>query len=375
MIGQRLALSLAALAMGAAGCDGASGTLFEERDFVCAAGATQPCDTTTPRSSDDARTVEETADMTDTTLTYVVDFLSIPRAMSGQAPGFNLDGIDSGAGSTEPGVTCERYQPDYTSVFDNGHVGVDNALAGLLGSLQSFIPVANCPNGMQEGCLDAILAEQIADGSVLLLVELTGVNSLTYDSDIQMQLVLGGLPAGSGTACLVDADCTATGERCLGSAPTAATPEMGTCETAPTLEGATTTTGVHVGGRLAAGQTYTRVMPLGAPVAGDIFAGRVRATTASLTLEIDAGELVIPLEITSPEVRFNVSTTGLTDGAIGGVVQNQAILDAVEMFAPDFLEAAQGLIENAADVNPSATDVETCTALSVGIRFEGTTAL
>jgi hypothetical protein len=282
--------------------------------------------------SDSARTAEEPADMADTTAVYVVDLLSLPPASGGLAPGYNLDDLDSGAGSIEPGADCEAYNADYESLYDAGHVGVDNALTGLLMTIEGFIPVENCPGGVRMGCLDAILAQQIAEGTVLLMIEVSGINSYTYDSEVSMQLVMGGLPTGT---------------------------------TAPMLGG---------DGKLAPGQTFTRVMELGPAVTGDIFAGRLRATTSLITLTIDAGDFSIPLMISNPQVRFNITADALAEGQIGGYVQNEDIIAAASAIAPDQVAAVQGIVENVADIEPMADAPETCSAVSVGIVFGGTTA-
>lgn len=355
---RKIALGFAALSMVMYGCDGSDGTpdpegtLFPARDLVCEDGAVQPCETNTPVLSEDDRRVEEEGGAA-MTYTYVVRAIQLPEADDGMAAGFNLDDLDSGEGSGADDANCEELNEDFRSSTDPDHVGVDNALQGLVSIIEGFLSADDCPGGQVAGCIDALLQEQVNEGSVLLLMEVTDVNNLEYDSDIQLQLFLGSLPAGSGTACTTDADCTTSGERCIDDA----------CENAPVLEGEL----------LAAGQTFQTEMELGAPVDGDIFEGRVRARANLITIMIDAGDIMLPLMISNPEVRFDIAADGLANGAIGGFVQNADIIAAAREIAPDQEETIAEVVEMFADVNPG-TDPLFCTALSVGIQFDATTA-
>lgn len=326
MISRKLALGLAAVSLALVGCDNGTvdppieGTTFPERDFVCADGASAPCDTTEPARTDAERTAEEPGDLDNQSFVYVVNWISIPEPSSGRAPGFNLDGINSGE-TGDPAGDCEHFTPDFRAVNDD-HVGVDNALATLVPTIESL--------ALDGEDLDDVLLEQINEGSVLLGVRVTGVDSFDYDANIQMQLVLLQIPGG-GT---------------------------------PTLGG---------DGRLAPGQTYEVAMELGIAVNGDIFDGRVRAQTASLLLQINTGDFNLPLEISQPEVRFNISAEGLTAGTIGGFITIDAIVEAAAAAGGIDEATVRPVVEGYADIDPSAADPMVCEALSVGLSFEATT--
>ncbi len=319
------------------GCSGPAGTVFPERDFVCATGEAPPCATTTPRRTDAQRTEVEPEDFEDRTVSYIVNLIDVPSvAGTDPAPGFNLDGLDSGEGSTDPAATCEELAPDHTSSVDAGLVGVDNALAGAVTLLQGFA----CMGQPAPCTLGTLAINAINEGSVLLILEVRGLNSFEYDGAIELQFYLGALAGG--------ATCDAAG----GPAP------------CPTLEG----------GVLAAGQTFDTMAPLGSVVQGDVFDGRLRVRTSLLTLTLVAGGNTINLNITEPEVRFDIAEAGLSAGVIGGVLTLTDLVSLGAMFGVD-QATILGVVGSFLDVRPSAADPTACEAISVGLNFEATTVV
>ena len=270
-------IMITALALWA--CDGPvepplpDGETFPERDKVCAAGEAQPCVTDEDAHTAAERTHEVGNEHNDATFVYVVNRLSIPEAEDGVVAGFNLDGLDSGEGSDDA-EDCLGYTPDYVSSTDPDHIGVDNALEGLVGILAEQIVSDTCAGMPDE--LGCTLGEQINEGAVLLLLEVSGVESLEYDTDVQLQLAL-------------------------------------------TVDG-----------------------------------------------------MNVPLTITNPEIRADVSETGLTNGAIGGELTIADLQMTVEMLGLDF--DVEGVAGGFADLSPSAADPLTCEGLSVGITFGATSA-
>lgn len=303
-------------------------TVFPERDYVCASGGT-PCETIVPARTDTARTMIEPESMADTTLTFVVSTMALPRAEGGYAAGFNLDELDSGPGSEDSFADCEEFMPDYRSTSDPDHVGVDNAFQGLISTVEAFVPVEDCPGGVRAGCVDAMLQANIDQGESLLLIELRGVNDLTYDSDVEVQVYAGSMPAG----------------------------------VAPQLD---------AGGRLAPGQRFP-AEPMGPPVRADIFAGRVRARFPSLALPGGLGELMLPLSVHDAEVRFDLATGRLDDGQIGGHLEIEELANAAQALGTD-PATVRTVFEQYADIRPSAEDPQLCEAMSIGITFGATTA-
>jgi hypothetical protein len=320
----------------APGCDDGTvdpppGTEFDERDFVCADGESPPCATTDPAHSVEDRTAEEPAGA-DQSFTFVVSQISLPLAEDGEAAGFNLDGLDSGEGSNEPGADCEELTEDYTSLTDPDHVGVDNALQNLITTIEGFLDAADCPGMEQRGCLDALLQQQLNEGGVILMMEVTGVNDTEFDSDIQVQLVLGSLP--EGTMPVLGAD-----------------------------------------GFIEPGQTFGTDMVLGEPVDGDIFDGRVRVEAPELMLLVSTTDFDIPLLITEPEIRFDLDGMSASNGAIGGFLLNDDIVEAAATIGGIDEGTVRPIIENVSDITPMASMPDICSALSVGITFSAVSAV
>lgn len=258
---------------------------------------------------------------------YIVSSIEIPAVSGTDAIGFNLDDTVS----TGEGTSCVELTPDYNSINDPGEDGVDNALAGLVPQLGMLIG-DSCPAGTPAAeCLSALLSQQIAEGSVLLVMEVTDINSFANDSSISLQLFLGTVPG------------------CVDTDPT-------TC--APMLEG----------GTIAPGQTFD-VMAVGTAVPGSITNGRMTAITESLTISINTSGLALDLVLRNAEVRANITDGSLTNGAIGGSLRVQDIADAAEAIEPGLGETVLNILGNIADMEPQAADESMCDALSAGIKF------
>lgn len=319
----KLACRLVAICL-LTGCYDVSGGAtftFPPRDGECVDPAGVPC--TGTRSEAD-RTIRLPETMPDTTYVYVVSSLSIPEATPdpdgpdgperAQAAGFDLDGLDSRDGSIETDASCEDFHQDFRSVTDPNHFGVDNALQGIVGMEERVLDPAQCPGLTTEGCIDASIEQRISEGSLLLLVEVSGVNDLTYDSRVLLQLHFGATVDGM---------------------PPATDPD----------------------GTLSPGQAFVSTMRLDPAVEGDIFEGRLAARPESLPLAFEAGGFPFALTITQTQIRFDISDAGLTMGAIGGAW-------AWPAFDGDL---------SIGDLSPGA-DPSLCELLSVGLLFEATTA-
>ncbi len=336
MNSKRLACVLALAGFAMVGCDGTPSFTFPPRDSTCADPNMVPC-ATSENTTEEARTVPTPRTFPDgVTNTYVLAQISLPRPAEGTtrqlAPGFNVDGLDSGEGSEDLNANCEQFQPDYQSTTDPQHVGVDNALSGLIPTIEGLVGADGCPGGQTMGCIDALLAEQLEGGSFLLLMEVSDINDYSFDESITLQLFLGEVPA--------------NGELMLDGS-----------------------------GRIAPGQTFdTQMVQLGPAVAGDIYEGRLAARADVLPLNIDLGDgMSLTLTITQAQVRFNISETELTRGAIGGVITVQSIIDAAVMIMPGIEGTVRSVVEGVADVTPSS-DPMVCEAVSVGIEFSAVAA-
>lgn len=251
------------------------------------------------------------------TRVYVVSTVSIPAAMDGRAPGYNLDGVVS----TGEGDTCADLAVDFTSVTDPTETGVDNALAELAPILEELASIN----------LDETIAAQIAEGSLLLLLEVRDIDSFANDSSVSVQLHLGSVPGGG----------------------------------APELDGAV----------LRAGQTFDG-MAIGTAVPGEITGGRLRADTPQLVLEINADDLALDLVISDAIIGASITDTRLANGAIGGSLRVDDLREAVASIDESYAGYVDTIVApNYADLDPSADDPELCTALSVGLLFSGVDAV
>lgn len=243
---------------------------------------------------------------------YVVSVLRIPEPMGSMAYGFNLDGVVS----TGEGTTCVDLAPDYQSINDPGENGVDNGLATL-------VPLLNMAAG--GGSLDEGIASQIASGSLLLVMEVSGIDNYTTDSSVMLSLhrgeVAGGMP-------LLAED-----------------------------------------GTLAPGQEFmlTAVSPA---VMGSITNGRLRAQTDALPVTIDTGNPdvgAITLTFHNAQIRANISKTGLAVGAIGGAIVIEELVMTAEMVRPGAGDLVRSAVTG--DLQPDPANTANCASLSAGLSF------
>lgn len=252
------------------------------------------------------------------TRVYVVSVVSVPAAETGPNPraaGFNLDGLDS----TGEGTSCVDSNPDYLSLTDPSETGVDNALAGL-------VPLLEAGAGID---LDETLATQIAEGSLLLLLQVSDIDSFSNDASVSLRLYLGEVPDGSELE----------------------------------LSGAT----------LAPGQTFDGTA-LGSAVTGSITGGRLRAQAPVLTIAINTGDLMFDLPISDAVIGASITPTALANGAIGGALTLADLRAIVEQVSPGNVDMVDALLPDFADIQPSADDEEVCEALSVGLLFSAVEA-
>lgn len=251
------------------------------------------------------------------TQTYVVSTIRIPNVMgsgsSATAAGFNLDGRNDDGSDTS---SCVGLTPDYLSSNDSGETGVDNALASLVPTIEMLLSGST---------LDETLAGQIADGSLLLIMQVQDIDTYTgNDPDVTVQLFLGTVPGGG----------------------------------APMLAGAT----------LAPGQTFEG-MALGSAVSGEIVNGRMQVEASLLPLMIDTGDIALALNIRQAQVRATLTPTAMNNGAIGGSLRVVEIADAAEMIMPGLRDTVLSVLGGVADMEPQSADPSTCDALSTGILF------
>lgn len=258
--------------------------------------------------------------------TYIISTLEVADIDDGGTTwGFNLDDM---IGDPANPARCTASAMDYTSRA-TGETGVDNQFAGMLKStLDSLLNDSGGTNGA--------LTSAIQEGSVLLLMTVSDINSYNNDSSVQVQFTLGALPAG---AMLMTS-----------------------------------------GSGLAPGQTFTTMTSL-ATVTGSITSGRLSAQTASLPLALDISGMSVSLMLTNVEIGARIQSTGLSAGELGAALRVQDIVELGNMIMPGVV--TYGLIQSvggpdlAFGANPDPTAPAgsmVCTQISAGLGFTGVAA-
>jgi len=312
---------------------------FPPRDFRCGDGAGPVCSPSVPVRSDEERTVVVTDELGGIDLVYVLDQLSLPEAESRDedgvpgthAVGFDLDALDTGGGSDAPTASCAEFAPDHASAIEPGGGGVDNAFQGTVRFLEYLLDSRDCPGAVVEGCLDARLQRELSEGRLLLLLELTGVDSLEHDDAVRAALYLG-----------VVSD---------GGPP-------------PTVAGSL---------RFAPGQEFVTLGTVAEPAPADIFHGRLRARWSMVELPI--GPAPYPRALADAELRAGLCPNGLYFGHLGGAMAvDDLTAQVVEELNVAIEETgARSVLESVADVRPT-DDPAVCEQLSVGYALAGVPA-
>jgi hypothetical protein len=249
------------------------------------------------------------------TRTYVVSTIDTSTPPGGtMAYGFDLD--DSVGGIA--GQACTS-APDFTSSV-TGDEGVDNQLSTVLPTLDMQIG---------EGGVNGAIQEQIQGGTLLLVFEVSEINSFANDTSVMVHIALGAVPTGA------------------------------TIQTAGT--------------GLAADQTFTEMMDLGT-VSGSITAGRLRAETPTLPLSFAVMGANVTLTLRQVVVGGSISDAGgFTHGEFGAVVSVDDVVSLAMMFLPGTDRATvEALVMP--DIDPADAAGEHCDSISAGLGFESVEA-
>jgi len=255
---------------------------------------------------------------------FVTDVLDVGAADPMGDPlevfGFDLDGRVSDATDLMGCRKVDRRAPPPDS-FD----GVDNELGPLLSQSEaSFGFIAN-------------LHTVVRTGELLLLLRLRGVDDLTNDDRVELDLLFGQLTPG-------------------------------------TFAPATS-----IDGRFVAGQTFD-VLADSFDAAGDarivlpgqIVDGRVRGSAGDFTLSIPFMGRAVPLQMAGVRVRFNVSTMAFDTGVLGGGLDVDTTVAALVGGGVDE-SLARLVLEGAADLQPDMRN--RCQSVSVGLVLAGVPAV
>ncbi len=256
-------------------------------------------------------------------LAFVIGTYDLPPYPQGpsmdEAPGLDLDGrVSFGGSSGGPTATCEDYIDDLRSPF--GERGIDNQLVGTLhGLLAGFISDFDLQRELDDG---------VATGERVIAVRLHDLDDYTSDGSVTVDLFLVTADGCSGEVCglpdgvVLDARWVArTGE--------------------PLVTGAT----------------------------GEIVDGRLHVSFAAFPLSFGSGGTSATLLMRDAVLEADVTATSLEDGVIAGATPVQDLVDLAESIMPGIGETARGILEDMADLSPSAADPLRCDDISAGMAF------
>jgi hypothetical protein len=246
------------------------------------------------------------------------------RFDDGTTWGFDLDGVNSGAGDDE-GCGHEDL------VTPAGDEGVDSALSAIVPALEAT----------EAGAVEGLIEDSINNGELLLLVEVEGVEDITQDDCVDVTIWRGG-----------------------------GTPLVGT------------------DGRLLDGQTFAplegveptliQCVPLvdGAVDAGPFdFELALQILDVELTLTLVGGYVHLDLGADGQGVASGDTGAGTVAGwgyLAGGVPTSEILTIVSEDDLGDIRDLVTDLVNYAADLKPDETGV--CQELSVVLEFEATEA-
>jgi hypothetical protein len=276
----------------------------------------------------DATTIDGSTDtcMTGDTMFYVANVVDVgqadPTGDPNIVPGFNLDGRVSDSMDAEG---CLHM--DFTSPPPDNEEGVDNQLGPILSAVGSSLDVSGT------------IAENILDGSLLILFEIENVDSTMNDPCVTLNLYLGQMPD---MAMPTDAD----GDGLIDPGQTI------------DIDPASLVGGMSL-----------------VSVQGMIVNGRLSAGPVDISLNIPITDTTLNLNIRSAQVRMSFAGDNVEAGIIGGALNVDETVETIVAIDPETIpEALATSVLNAqADLEPDAMGA--CTAVSVGLVFEGVPAM
>lgn len=254
---------------------------------------------------------------------YVLDVVAVgEEGPEGVAPGFDLDGRVSDASDRE---SC--FQEDFVS--PDGVPGVDNQMAVLKPTIDSLTGVDFNDN----------LAASVRGGSLLVLVQLDGVDDFTDDDCVALSIFFGELPAG---------------------VPAPDVGPDGRFEPDQTFDVSASSIGMDM----------RATIHLSGLVIAD---GVLRAGPITLPIRAELPEGTFELVARDATIEVRPSAGALTDGLLGGGVSAEEAVAAVSMLS-DALPATliRGVLNGVTDLDRD--DRGQCKSFSIGALLEGVSA-
>jgi hypothetical protein len=268
----------------------------------------------------------------DLTQRYVIASMDLLEATGTHAQGLDIDEVISDGA----GPTCVDLTPDYQSVNDPAELGVDNSFAALLPLASSFLGDA-CPPERPDGeCLDAMIDRDVAAGSMLLVVEVSGIDAWSSDAEVAVTMH------------------RATLAGCDPTAPATCAP-------------------MRAGGTIAAGQVYALELIATASSAA-IVRGR-------LVAEIGAIPFPLPFfgveawSVRNAELAAGITPTTLSRGSFGGSIAVEEFAVRAEASMPGTGDTARSVLYGISDIAPTAADETRCEDVSLGLVLDAVTAV
>lgn len=259
---------------------------------------------------------DEAALATGTSHFYVIHLLSL-AAPEGDVSPFTSAGYDVDGDAV---VACNSHVVGESAEFagqspDFG-IGIDNALGGDLGGLAN--------DAVQSG-VDA--------ATTLLLVEVRGIDDFTNDSCVGVSVFSGALPAG------------------------------------------TTMPATDVDGHLAAGQTFDLLPAIFVDPTARIVAGRLSSGPADFPLTLDFLGAALAVSVKGAQLRFDVSDSGISLGVVGGYLNTDEVMAAVELIPSlaAYVDIVRDTLTGLADIDKDGSPT-ICEAGSIALKLEGVTA-
>jgi hypothetical protein len=315
-------------------------------------------------SSSDAGSIDATVDAspsdaaTHLTNTYVIAAMLSATTDATTAFGFDLD-----PGASPPPSSCTA-AADFTDPYDATNTHVDNQLSSALPAIGSMLG----PDGF-----DGMVRDQIERGQLLVVLEVSGIDSYVDDASVEVHGVLGVFHTTACTAHTDPSSCGAdTTSRCFWQGSSTA----GACDAAPAASTVCAahpdTTSCHADmanacawsdsatrcSGIASGQTFATLGDLGTST-GSITAGQIAFQLATLSLSFStAGR---PGGFVLHQVHFEgrISATDIVDGELGG---EMLVSDLVQL-APSSLDWQTVEAFLIPDLMPNTTDTHAaCTA-------------
>jgi len=255
------------------------------------------------KSTDSANALQECT--TGETIVGVISSITHARRADGVVWGLDLDGVNSA--SSDP-TGC--YKEDL--VDPNGNVGIDNAFSALIPALDSTEAVA----------LESLVQQSINNGNLLLMVEISGVDSWQNDDCVNVSIWRG-----------------------------QGTPLIGT------------------DGKLMTHQSFFKDtdMPNSHIEGMKIVDGRLVATPLNVELPVQVLDEKLSFEMSNGGIHIDLTENGFMSGFFTGALPISTLTDITTLPDVNLPEFVQDLVASAADLYPQ--DDGTCSAISVAFEY------